>query len=572
VRRGADSLVWVVPLGACLALGGALLFSPAWAPAGLELPALELAALGLAMTLAALDRPAGSGPLGLATMGVPAAIARLGAAPAALLAALAAVAGEIVRRLLERWWREAPLPERRRGARVAAQAGLAGLGSLAAGAVWIGAGQEAGEAPAIGVVAAMGLAYLAPAGLHEVALRRRRRDEPGSSILRGLLPLAGELPGFAIGGLVLAVAARAGWDLAAAWLAVASLLALEAARREIGAEAARRSLAEAVKVSRAGASLVASGSELARLARRIFAESAALVPFAYAQLELEAPESGAARFWTDASGEPREGEPDPPAYPPALPGFHRREPWRIFDHRLLDESERRARLRLWCDARRLDSTAESSLAALVPQMASSLRAALLAREATTDRLTGTATRRALERRLLESFDEARLEGESLAVVMADLDHFKRINDTHGHPAGDRALIAAARVLSGPNRQGDLCGRYGGEEFVLVLERTNGESALEIAERLRARIETTTLAGEEGPIELTMSFGVAAFPELPVRSAEELVEVADGALYTAKRLGRNLALLDLGGGRMRTGRGDVVEVAEPPPTETPVFFA
>jgi len=563
-----------VPLGVAVVLGAALLLAPAWTPEGLELPPLEIVGLGIAMTLAALDRPAGSGPLGLGTLAVPVAMARLGAAPAALVAALAAVAGEIVRRLLERWWREAPLPERRRGARVAAQAGLAALGVLAAGAVWVGAGapHRPTEAPSSGLVASMALAYLLPAMLHEVAMRRRRRDEPGRSIARGLLPLAGELPGFAIGGLVLAVAERAGWGLASAWLAVASLLALEASRREIGAEAARRSLAEAVKVSRAGASLVAPGSELARLARRIFAESAALVPFAYAQLELQAPESGEARFWTDASGEPREGDPDPPAYPPALPGFHRREPWRIFDHRLLDETERRARLRLWCDARRLDSTSESSLAALVPQMASSLRAALLAREATTDRLTGTATRRALERRLLETFEEARAEGASLAVVMADLDHFKRINDTHGHAAGDRALIAAAKVLMEPNREGDFCARYGGEEFVLIFERTSGESALEIAERLRRRIETTQLAGENGPIELSMSFGVASFPAMPVRSAEELVEVADGALYTAKRLGRNLALLDLGGGRMRTGRGDLVEVAEPPPTHTPVFFA
>jgi len=563
-----------VPLGVAVVLGAALLLAPAWTPEGLELPPLEIVGLGIAMTLAALDRPAGSGPLGLGTLAVPVAMARLGAAPAALVAALAAVAGEIVRRLLERWWREAPLPERRRGARVAAQAGLAALGVLAAGAVWVGAGapHHPTKAPSSGLVASMALAYLLPAMLHEVAMRRRRRDEPGRSIARGLLPLAGELPGFAIGGLVLAVAERAGWGLASAWLAVASLLALEASRREIGAEAARRSLAEAVKVSRAGASLVAPGSELARLARRIFAESAALVPFAYAQLELQAPESGEARFWTDASGEPREGDPDPPAYPPALPGFHRREPWRIFDHRLLDETERRARLRLWCDARRLDSTSESSLAALVPQMASSLRAALLAREATTDRLTGTATRRALERRLLETFEEARAEGASLAVVMADLDHFKRINDTHGHAAGDRALIAAAKVLMEPNREGDFCARYGGEEFVLIFERTSGESALEIAERLRRRIATTQLAGENGPIELSMSFGVASFPAMPVRSAEELVEVADGALYTAKRLGRNLALLDLGGGRMRTGRGDLVEVAEPPPTHTPVFFA
>jgi diguanylate cyclase (GGDEF)-like protein len=317
---------------------------------------------------------------------------------------------------------------------------------------------------------------------------------------------------------------------------------------------------------------MASTSELARLARRIFAECETIVPFTYAHLELASPESGSASFWAGPGGELEEGEPDPPAYPPALPGFHRREPWRILDHHLLAEREQQARLRLWCDGRRLPPNAEASLAALVPQMSSSLAGALLAREAATDRLTGTATRRALERRLREAFDEARELGRPLAVVLCDLDHFKRINDTHGHAVGDRALQAAARVLAGPSRGDDFCARYGGEEFVLVLEATDGEAALEIAERLRRRIEQLALDAGGERLELTMSFGVAAFPALAVRSAEELVELADGALYTAKRLGRNLALLDLGGGRMRTGKGGEVEVAEPPPVRPPVFFA
>jgi diguanylate cyclase (GGDEF)-like protein len=575
-RSAADSEgrvaahAWLAPVGLFALLVGAALFAPAWLPANPFERPLELAGLLLAMTLAALDRPVGSGPLGLGTLALLPALTRLGAAPAALVAALAAVTAELTRRVLERWWRDAPLPERRRGSRIAAQAGLAGTGALAAGGVWI-ASEAAVAPPAPAVVLAAALAYLAPALVFEVATRRQR-GESGGEITRGLLPLAGELPGFAVGALVLAVASSAGWPLAAAWLGVAALLALEAARRELGAEAARRSLAAAVQVSRAGASLVQSSSELARLARRIFAESAAIVPFTYAHLELASPESGDASFWAGADGAPQEGEPDPPAYPPALPGFHRREPWRILDHRLLDRREQQARLRLWCDGRRLEPTAEASLAALVPQMAASLSGVLLAREATTDRLTGAATRRALERRLVEAFDTARADGSPLAVVLCDLDHFKRINDTHGHAAGDRALQAAARILMAPSRGGDFCARYGGEEFVLVLEGTSGESALEIAERLRRKIEQLELAAESGAFRQSMSFGVAAFPELSVRSAEELVELADGALYTAKKLGRNLALLDLGGGRMRTGRGDEVEVAEAPPVRAPVFFA
>jgi diguanylate cyclase (GGDEF)-like protein len=255
-----------------------------------------------------------------------------------------------------------------------------------------------------------------------------------------------------------------------------------------------------------------------------------------------------------------------------LPGFHRREPWRLFDRTLLEEGDRRARLRLWCDPRRIEPSAEASFESLVPQMAASVRSALLDREATVDRLTGAATRRALERRLSEAFAAADDAGNSLALVIADLDHFKRINDRFGHAAGDAALRAVARVLVAPGRGRDFCGRFGGEEFVLVLEEASGELALEVAERLRARIEELRVDADGIELELTMSFGVAAYPELAVRTPEELLELADGALYTAKRLGRNLAVLDLGGGRMRTGAGGEVEVHEPPPARTPVFFA
>jgi len=567
---GRAALAWLAPASLFVPLAGALLWHPAWNPVALSAAPGAIAGVLLAATLAALERPAASGPLGLGTLALLPAVVWLGAAPAAWLAALAAVLAELVRRLLERWWRDAPLPERRRGSRVAAQASLAGLGALGAGGVWIAWRGDAADGLAAPVAFAA-LAYATPGLAFELA-SRRRRDETARELLRGLAPLAGELPGFAFGGLVLAVDAVAGRPLAAAWLAAAALLAGEAARRELGADAARRSLAAAVHVSHAGASLMASTSELARLARRIFAECETIVPFTYAHLELASPESGSASFWAGPGGELEEGEPDPPAYPPALPGFHRREPWRILDHHLLAEREQQARLRLWCDGRRLPPNAEASLAALVPQMSSSLAGALLAREAATDRLTGTATRRALERRLREAFDEARELGRPLAVVLCDLDHFKRINDTHGHAVGDRALQAAARVLAGPSRGGDFCARYGGEEFVLVLEATDGEAALEIAERLRRRIEQLALDAGGERLELTMSFGVAAFPALAVRSAEELVELADGALYTAKRLGRNLALLDLGGGRMRTGKGGEVEVAEPPPVRPPVFFA
>ena len=195
-------------------------------------------------------------------------------------------------------------------------------------------------------------------------------------------------------------------------------------------------------------------------------------------------------------------------------------------------------------------------------MAASLREALVERAAKVDRLTGAASRRVLEQRLEEAFARSREEGSSIAVVICDLDHFKRINDTYGHPTGDLALKSVAQVLLAPARGGDLCARYGGEEFVLLFEETSGETALEIAERLRKRVEALAVEAPSGDrLTLTMSVGVAAAPELAVKSAHDLLHLADHALYTAKHLGRNLCLLDTGQGRLRTAAGDLVELAE-----------
>ena len=562
--------VWLVPPALLVAVLAVLALVRAESLGAAS--AAELAGFSAAVVAAALHRPAIGGLLGLGTLALPPALARLPPFWIGVIVTAGAVVAEALRRWLERR-RQAPLPERRSVARLVARAALAGLGALAAAAVWDAAGAPGAEAAELSLAVALAaLAFVVPAVLFEVATRRALRGESAREILTGLLPLGWEMPGFVVGALVVAVGARASWPLAAGSLATAALLAAEAARQALGAEAAERNLAASARVTRAGASLVAGGSEFARLARRIFDECRGIVPFAYAQLEMASPESGETRFWADAESEPREGDPDPPSYPPPLPGFHRREPWRILDRELLAEGGRRARLCLWCDPRRLEATAEASLDALAPQMAASVRGALLDREATTDRLTGAATRRALERRLIESFAAAVADGSSLALVLADLDHFKRINDRHGHAAGDRALEAVARVLVGPNRGREFCARYGGEEFVLVLEEASGELALEVAERLRRRIEELEVETPIGPLALSMSFGVAAFPELSVRSPEELLELADGALYTAKKLGRNLVLLDLGGGRMRTGAGGTVEVAEPPPVRAPVFFA
>ena len=180
-------------------------------------------------------------------------------------------------------------------------------------------------------------------------------------------------------------------------------------------------------------------------------------------------------------------------------------------------------------------------------------------------LTGAAFRRVLEQRLALAWEACRESGGALAVLMCDLDHFKRINDTWGHAVGDRALQAVARLLLAHCRERDLCARYGGEEFTLLLEETNGEEALEIADRLRRRVEGLEFETEGEPVPLSLSVGVAAFPELFAKTPEELLELADAALYEAKRQGRNRCFVVQGPGVFRDAQGRVVTTpgAEPP---------
>jgi diguanylate cyclase (GGDEF)-like protein len=167
----------------------------------------------------------------------------------------------------------------------------------------------------------------------------------------------------------------------------------------------------------------------------------------------------------------------------------------------------------------------------------------LAKSAETDPLTGLFNRVGLEARLMPLFEEAMSRGKKLAVLMCDLDHFKKINDTHGHPAGDKVLVAVAEILKG-HRECDFAARWGGEEFVLVLPGTNALGAHVVAERLRAQIANCNVGLEPGEmIKVTMSLGAAVQGE-PVRfeSVGGLLQAADIALYQAKKQGRNRSVL------------------------------
>ncbi|HUX68568.1 MAG TPA: GGDEF domain-containing protein [Terriglobales bacterium] len=158
-------------------------------------------------------------------------------------------------------------------------------------------------------------------------------------------------------------------------------------------------------------------------------------------------------------------------------------------------------------------------------------------QARTDDLTGLPNRRALELAGERELAACRRRGGPLAVLAMDLDHFKQLNDTYGHAAGDRVLAAAARAFAAGLRSSDLVGRLGGEEFAAVLPERDAERALEIAERLRLRLESLRVSFEGQPLRITASLGVAALAD-PGEGWHELLRRADRALYEAKRAGRN----------------------------------
>ena len=159
----------------------------------------------------------------------------------------------------------------------------------------------------------------------------------------------------------------------------------------------------------------------------------------------------------------------------------------------------------------------------------------LFQEATTDPLTRLDSRRQLELRLTEEVDFARRHGIPLALIMIDVDHFKRVNDGHGHQVGDEVLFEVARILMETVRKFDFCARYGGEEFTVVLPETHLAGAQVVAENIRRRIEGALFSRERIPV--TVSLGIAEFP-LHASTPEGLVRKADHALYDAKASGRN----------------------------------
>ncbi|HET7228677.1 MAG TPA: diguanylate cyclase [Longimicrobium sp.] len=156
----------------------------------------------------------------------------------------------------------------------------------------------------------------------------------------------------------------------------------------------------------------------------------------------------------------------------------------------------------------------------------------------TDGLTELFNHRHVHELLRDEFERSRRSGEPLGVAMIDLDRFKAINDTYGHPTGDVVLYETARILRETAREIDMVGRYGGEEFIAILPNTTEEEAARFAERVRTAVEEHVYRDEATEIRMTCSSGVASFPMENVDTPEALLKEADEALYVAKESGRN----------------------------------
>jgi diguanylate cyclase (GGDEF)-like protein len=191
----------------------------------------------------------------------------------------------------------------------------------------------------------------------------------------------------------------------------------------------------------------------------------------------------------------------------------------------IDEMELRARVNV-----------HHKLAQTIRELEASRRA--LAEQVTTDPLTRLKNRRAFFENGIKHMSVARRYGTDFAIIAADLDYFKRVNDSFGHQAGDEALIAVAGILLQMTRAEDTVARVGGEEFAMLLPDTNRLGAAVLAERIRTAVEGERLKVANHVIQLTLSIGVASYAAEHVDTVDQLLNIADQRLYLAKRHGRN----------------------------------
>ncbi|HEY6475234.1 MAG TPA: sensor domain-containing diguanylate cyclase [Polyangia bacterium] len=158
-------------------------------------------------------------------------------------------------------------------------------------------------------------------------------------------------------------------------------------------------------------------------------------------------------------------------------------------------------------------------------------------QATTDGLTGLVNHRTFQERFAAMLGRAERRGFAVSLLLTDIDHFKKVNDTYGHPTGDEVLRRVATILKASARKIDIVARYGGEEFAIVLEGTDRAGAFQLAERIRQEVSQQSFASPQGPFGATLSIGVAGYPD-DAREKAEIIARADQSLYAAKHGGRN----------------------------------
>jgi two-component system cell cycle response regulator len=189
-------------------------------------------------------------------------------------------------------------------------------------------------------------------------------------------------------------------------------------------------------------------------------------------------------------------------------------------------------------AARVVEAAASAIEKALDREESRRREEEMRRLAETDPLTGLLNRRALGARLHHEVERASRYGTVLTCVMIDIDHFKLANDRHGHQAGDRILAQFAELLRREQRSVDVVARYGGEEFVVLLPETGSAGARLFAERVLRRVHNAAFGEAETPVPITVSLGLATFPDERAGDAESLLRLADRNLLRAKSDGRN----------------------------------
>lgn len=224
-----------------------------------------------------------------------------------------------------------------------------------------------------------------------------------------------------------------------------------------------------------------------------------------------------------------------------------------------------------------NDTVRSTLEVLASHMAVSLSNARMVRRleelATMDGLTGLLNKRAMLDVADQKLLAARRFGRRLSVLVTDIDHFKKVNDTHGHDSGDVIIKGLGEILRRAKRNTDAVARFGGEEFVIICEETDARGAMLLAERVREELGRTTFhvpgkASAPNGIQVTCSIGVSTYPECG-GSWDELFKAADEALYVSKRSGRNRSTVaSLSMRQMTTGSGAHEKPSAPPPREPP----